>query len=145
MWDLLRIIAASLIGVWISVWLTNRCLQSVDIETEAAKGRQYFEDHKARFIVANLLVYFSIALGIGAYLSGCIAESDWRGAGIIFAGIVILPLSWLSVTQLLKNDLRWKLMFMAFASSNNTSPRIFYIVSAVILMFGILSTLSFLR
>ena len=100
--------------------------------------------YKRQIFFANAFFFVGIFFGLYLLKSGKIENNDWRGLGVTFGLMALLPVSILCITSAHKGISGIKETFTAYAI-NQRMPLILLIVIFILcIFFGVVSTYSLL-
>lgn len=140
--DEIRPFLSGVIGAIISLFLA-RVFSKWLPKTYNGKPKEKLKgEYGLKIKVANILAFIGISIGFSLYFFNCLPRNDWRGIGVGFGLMSMLPMFWLIGSSISNGLPSVKESFAAFAICQNTPFILLYGFMIFCSLIGIVAIVS---
>jgi hypothetical protein len=131
-------------GCVIGSWLKKKWSRWVP-ERVGVKGRaRLLREHSRTILIAHSLSLAGVLVGLLCYKSGWLSNHDWRGLGLMFGTVSVLPVAYIAAANAKRGPEAVKEVFVTIAISEGTPVRLYFGIMATFFVAGVASAVSLL-
>jgi len=142
--DEIRPFFSGIVAAIISFLLAHFLLKWLPNSYDGKPKRVLKDEYGLKIKISNLLAILGINIGFSLYFFNCLPQSDWRGIGVGFGLMSMLPMLWLVGSSISNGVHSIKEAFAAFAICQNTPYMLLYGSMIFFIVVGVIAITSLL-
>lgn len=121
-----RPVLSGIAGAIIAWWLAVNWSRWIPTQVGTKDERALIAENRWRILVANLMSFGVIVIGILVISNGTVEPTNWAAGGLVFGLVFVAPVAFLYVSTVHLGSERVQQVFVAFAINQRTPMVVLY-------------------